>query len=512
MVSRLFIFFSILFPHLSLYAHPAVQDSAKTVEVNGELCLSHKKAPNCVTINASRSVDPEGAELIYRWDMGDGFYRVGKIIDHCYEKPGKYRVTLSTVDKVSTVVKNEEAVVNITIDSVPTLFLNMPTTGTTNSILTFSTGGPTIKKCKTASIIWDFDDGSSGSGVIALHEYRNPGIYKVTLIINGEGYSCQACGYKYLEIIKEEKDEVLEFKNITTSPHRFEINRYAKGILYDHNDKSERVIDIWNNKNLDLEPDKIYSLFAYNTTSFTGVYRFNTNNKSQEKLKNLEMTVVDSLLDLRAYTLDRIYFESNQYELTGDAQQVFNKNLRKLRYNPFVVIEIGSHTDPVGSPEYNLLLSGRRTKAISNYVHKKEPNISKRIISIRGYGEERLTRACKSCSEVEKLANRRTEFRIMGTVNNHFFSMKENPDTNEAKQQELVEKYGDIKKDNLTYTIRIDQNNGVRYYLGDFSTLEFASEFLEEARKDESMNATIIALFNEEVVAWVRLEAMLRKN
>ncbi len=512
MVLRLFIFISFIFPHLLVNALPFEQDSATTSKVEGEICISHKKAPNCVTINATRSIDPESAELIYRWDMGDGFSRVGKEIDHCYEKPGKYRVTLSTVDKVSKIEKKEEAVLNITIDSVPVVMLNMPSRGTTNSVLTFSTGGPLVDKCKNASIIWDFDDGSSGSGEIALHEYYNPGNYKVTLIITGEGDSCQACGYKYLEIIKEERDEVLQFKNITTPPHRFEIDRYAKGVLYDHNDNIERVIDIWNDKTVDLEPEKKYSLFAYNTRSFTGIYRFNTNNKSEEKLKNLEMTVVDSLLDLRAYTLDRIYFESNEHELTGDAQKVFNKNLRKLRYNPFLVIEIGSHTDPVGSVVDNLVLSGKRTRTISIYIHKKDPNIAKRIISARGYGEERLIKKCKNCSESEKLANRRTEFRIMGTVNNHFFSMKENPDTNEAKQQELVEKYGGVKKDNLTFTIRIDETDNTRYYLGDFNTLESASDFLDEIKKQENMNATIIALYNEEVLGWERLETMLRRN
>ena len=56
------------------------------------------KSPNCVTVDGSRSVDPLGAELTYKWELGDGTVKMGKVVDHCYSKPGKYRIRLHVID------------------------------------------------------------------------------------------------------------------------------------------------------------------------------------------------------------------------------------------------------------------------------------------------------------------------------------------------------------------------------------------------------------------------------
>ncbi len=55
-------------------------------------------APLAVSFDASSSYDPDGDELTYAWDFGDGAEGAGKTVQHTYSSPGTYLVTLRVVD------------------------------------------------------------------------------------------------------------------------------------------------------------------------------------------------------------------------------------------------------------------------------------------------------------------------------------------------------------------------------------------------------------------------------
>ncbi len=56
------------------------------------------KAGEAVTFNASKSFDPDGEIVRYEWDFGDGSSGVGRVVNHTFEKPGRYEVTLKVYD------------------------------------------------------------------------------------------------------------------------------------------------------------------------------------------------------------------------------------------------------------------------------------------------------------------------------------------------------------------------------------------------------------------------------
>jgi outer membrane protein OmpA-like peptidoglycan-associated protein len=78
-------------------------------------------------------------------------------------------------------------------------------------------------------------------------------------------------------------------------------------------------------------------------------------------------------------------------------------------------VEIGAHTDAVGTTAYNLDLSQRRADALKAYLIKK--GIAADRLLSKGYGESQIKNRCKdgvNCTDAENAVNRRTEFKVVG--------------------------------------------------------------------------------------------------
>ena len=81
-----------------------------------------------------------------------------------------------------------------------------------------------------------------------------------------------------------------------------------------------------------------------------------------------------------------------------------------MQQNTKVRVEIGGHTDNVGSHDINIQLSQRRAVAVKNYLTSKGIE-SKRITAV-GYGE---TKPIVSNDDEEggRAINRRVEFKVL---------------------------------------------------------------------------------------------------
>lgn len=60
-------------------------------------CREHVAA-----FDASKSMDPDGDPLVYRWDFGDGTMATGEKVEHAYDKSGTYTVKLIASDNRGT--------------------------------------------------------------------------------------------------------------------------------------------------------------------------------------------------------------------------------------------------------------------------------------------------------------------------------------------------------------------------------------------------------------------------
>jgi peptidoglycan-associated lipoprotein len=93
---------------------------------------------------------------------------------------------------------------------------------------------------------------------------------------------------------------------------------------------------------------------------------------------------------------DRVFFESDQTDLTSVAQETLNKQAQWLgQYNRYA-ITVEGHADERGTREYNLALGARRSQVTRDYlVARGVPANRIRTIS---YGKERPVAVCNDIS------------------------------------------------------------------------------------------------------------------
>lgn len=107
--------------------------------------------------------------------------------------------------------------------------------------------------------------------------------------------------------------------------------------------------------------------------------------------------------------LKNIFFETASYELLPESQVELNKLVLFMQNNPSIRIEIGGHTDNVGKPVDNQLLSENRARSVVNYLTGKQ--IDSTRMQYKGYGEQQ-PRDTNDTSE-GRANNRRTEFKVL---------------------------------------------------------------------------------------------------
>ncbi|MFM7106545.1 MAG: OmpA family protein, partial [Flavobacteriales bacterium] len=136
-------------------------------------------------------------------------------------------------------------------------------------------------------------------------------------------------------------------------------------------------------------------------------------NFSLSNVKRSEPYRIDvSLQKLRAgatIVLKNVFFDSGKSELKQESQVELNKLAELLQANPDKNIEIGGHTDDVGSDENNQALSQQRSEAVVNYLTTKGIIASR--LTAKGYGESKPV--ASNSSEEGRAQNRRTEFKIV---------------------------------------------------------------------------------------------------
>ncbi len=117
----------------------------------------------------------------------------------------------------------------------------------------------------------------------------------------------------------------------------------------------------------------------------------------------------------KAVRLEDIFYDFNKATLRPESKVVLDRLARNLRKFPYLVIELGSHTDNIGGTEYNQRLSNERSQSAVDYLISQ--GIARDAIFARGYGESspRVPNQNPDGSDnpENRQINRRTEFKVL---------------------------------------------------------------------------------------------------
>lgn len=106
--------------------------------------------------------------------------------------------------------------------------------------------------------------------------------------------------------------------------------------------------------------------------------------------------VPGSVQDFAQNVGDRVFFDTDQTELSGVAQATLDKQARWLSQYPRYTFTVEGNADERGTREYNFALGARRSQSTKEYLVAKGVSASRiRTIS---YGKERPVAVCNDIS------------------------------------------------------------------------------------------------------------------
>lgn len=169
--------------------------------------------------DASASYDPEAQPLSYRINWGDGTSSESStgFLSHMYATGGEFNVTLQVSDGVKQTEKSL-----VWIATAPTTTNRIPVAcfdiGSGTS-LNVNAGCSTDADGDALTYAWDFGDGSSATGVTAVHTYAAAGSYVVKLTVS-DGKSTNVLTKTFV-VVQTEKTTRCEFKITNTWTNGF---------------------------------------------------------------------------------------------------------------------------------------------------------------------------------------------------------------------------------------------------------------------------------------------------
>lgn len=107
--------------------------------------------------------------------------------------------------------------------------------------------------------------------------------------------------------------------------------------------------------------------------------------------------------------LNNVFFSTGEAILSKESDKELETIVQLLQDYPKVRIEIGGHTDNIGTDEDNNILSKKRAEAVVNYLHSK--GVSLERLLAKGYGS--TFPIADNRTEEGRKQNRRTEMKVI---------------------------------------------------------------------------------------------------
>lgn len=166
-----------------------------------------------------------------------------------------------------------------------------------------------------------------------------------------------------------------------------------------------------------LDTGKKYEIEVSKDGYFKRTLDINTSNVPSDQ-EYLDISALLQKIEIgKSYELANILYDFGKSTLRDESKVILDELANILQENPSLVIELGSHTDNIGSDESNLKLSQARAQSCVDYLITK--GISSSRLTAKGYGESSPIAPNENedgtDNEEGRQKNRRTEFKVLSS-------------------------------------------------------------------------------------------------
>ncbi|MDD4921999.1 MAG: OmpA family protein [Bacteroidales bacterium] len=138
---------------------------------------------------------------------------------------------------------------------------------------------------------------------------------------------------------------------------------------------------------LKVEKDADYAMMATCRSYLNNSNRFYALDREKDTTYVVDFTLTPLHRPVR---IENIFFGFGEWALMPESTPALDELVKLLQDNPHITVEIGAHTDRVGTDEYNNTLSEKRAASVVEYLQQK--GIEKERLEAHGYGKTQPAR------------------------------------------------------------------------------------------------------------------------
>ncbi|NQS97667.1 MAG: PKD domain-containing protein [candidate division Zixibacteria bacterium] len=156
-------------------------NSPPAVELGDDIACSPNQT---IMLSGQQSFDSDGDIVDFFWNMGDGTEKRGLEIEHSYEAPGQYRVTLKVEDDAGTINSSTSDWLIVTVNDPPAAkIVSDRDLVSVGDIINFDGAVSLDRDGEIIHYAWTFGDGAGAEGGKPSHAYDFSGVYTVNLTV-----------------------------------------------------------------------------------------------------------------------------------------------------------------------------------------------------------------------------------------------------------------------------------------------------------------------------------------
>ena len=246
----------------------------------------------------------------------------------------------------------------------------------------------------------------------------------------------------------------------------------ARGSVYEEKDSARVLADhgivlLYDEKNgtelgsynlisggyfFDLEPKISYKIATRKDGYYDGVTSFNTNDNTDNDTLKYDLFLKKKIERVVApqvgTVIGHVYYDLDQSKLRSDSHDSLTSVVNIMIQYPSLIVEVGGHTDSVGSVAYNLELSKTRADAVVNQLIHDKMTTSDRLTS-KAYGPSQPVapnyKPDGKDNPAGQALNRRTEFKVVGALTAEQIAAN-------AAKKEAADKPATVVKKDLSFS------------------------------------------------------------